>query len=59
MFGTVVVLRLVLLPELSDVPGSKALMAGIVACKMAVLLETLLLVSARNEVDLLVVAHSR
>ena len=59
MFGTVVALRLVLFPGLSDVPGSKTLMAGIVACKMAVLLETLFLVSARNEVDLLVVAHGR
>jgi hypothetical protein len=57
MFGTVLAFCLVLFPGLSDVPGSEALMAWVVACKVAVLLETLLLVSARNKVDLLVVAH--
>lgn len=58
MFGTVLAFRLMLVPGLSDIPSSEALMPGIVACKVAILLEALLLVSARNKVDLLIVAHS-
>jgi hypothetical protein len=57
MFGTVIALCFVLLPVLSDVPGSEALVAGIVACEVAVLLEPFFLVSTRDEVDLLVVTH--
>jgi hypothetical protein len=59
MFGTVLAFCLVLLPLTSDVPSTKALMARIVAGKMTVLLETLLFMSAGDEVDLLVVTHCR
>lgn len=46
-----------LFPLASDIPSSEALVTRVVACKMAILLETLLLVTARNKVDFLVVAH--
>lgn len=57
MFGAVLALSLVLLPLAPNVPGSKTLMTWVVACKVAVLLEALLLVPARDEMDLLIVAH--
>ena len=44
--GTVFTHNLVLLPLVSDIPSTKTLMAGIVTCKVAILLEALLLVSA-------------
>ncbi|KAH6613991.1 hypothetical protein C7974DRAFT_68137 [Boeremia exigua] len=46
VLGTVFTHNLVLLPLVSDIPSTKTLMARIVACKVAILLEALLLVSA-------------
>lgn len=57
MFGTILTLTSVLLPLALNVPSAEALMAGVIACKMAILQKPLLFVSARNEVDLLVGAH--
>jgi hypothetical protein len=56
---TFVAFGFVLLPLSLDVPGAKALMVGVVAGKMAKLETPGMLVAARNEVDLLKIAHPR
>lgn len=57
MFGTFLALSLVLLPPALDVPGSETLVTRVITCEVTVLLEALLLVSARDEIDFLIVAH--
>ncbi len=57
VLGTVPTRSFVLIPLTSDVPGTEALVAWIVACEVAILLETLFLVSAHNEMNYFVIAH--
>jgi len=58
VLGAVLAFGLMLFPLAPDVPSPEALMARVVACEMAILLEALLLVAARDKVDLLIVAHA-
>jgi hypothetical protein len=53
-----VAFRLVLYPCALDVPGAETLVERIIPSEMAVLNKTMTLVSTRNEVNFLVVAHS-
>jgi hypothetical protein len=56
---TFVTFGFVLLPLSLDVPGAKALMVGVVAGEMTKLKTPCLIVAARNEMDLLEIAHPR
>jgi hypothetical protein len=47
----------VLIPLALIAPSTKALVAGVVPCEMAMLYKPLLLVATRNEGDFFVVAH--
>lgn len=55
--GTVLTRRLMLIPSTLDAPSTKALMAWVITCEMAILLETLLSVSTRDEMDLRIGTH--
>ena len=57
MFGAVFTFRLMLFPLAPNVPSTKTLMAGIVTCKVAVLLKALLFVATRDKVYLLIITH--
>jgi hypothetical protein len=57
MFDAVSTFGFMLLPLTPNVPSPETLMAWVVACEMAILLEPLLFVAARDEMNLLIVAH--